>query len=83
MSIERKLRGYILENFLFTNDDAALSSSDSFMAKGILDSTGIIEVILFMEEEFGVKVADEEMTPENLDSVTKLVAFIERKQAAA
>jgi len=83
MSIEHKLRHYILDNFLFTDDQAALDSSDSFMEKGILDSTGIMEVVLFVEEEFDLRVEDEEMVPENLDSVDRLVAFVGRKRQLA
>ena len=79
MSIEQKLRAYILDNFLFTDDQAALNSADSFLAKGIIDSTGIMEVIYFLQEEFGIEVADEEMVPANLDSVNNIVAFVERK----
>ena len=79
MSIEDKIRGYILDNFLFTDDQSALSSEDSFMGKGLIDSTGILEVIFFLEEEFDVKVDDSEMVPENLDSVNNLVAFVNKK----
>lgn len=79
MSIEEKLRGYILDNFLFTDDQSELSSGDSFMEKGIIDSSGILEVIYFLEEEFNVQVADDEMIPENLDSVNNLVTFVEKK----
>ncbi|MDH5648672.1 MAG: acyl carrier protein [Gammaproteobacteria bacterium] len=82
MSIEHKLRGYILENFLFTDDESALSSSDSFLEKGIIDSTGIMEVIYFIQEEFGIEVDDNEMIPENLDSVNNIVKFLEKKKAA-
>ncbi|MDT8340390.1 MAG: acyl carrier protein [Longimicrobiales bacterium] len=81
MSIETRLRRYILENFLFTEDEEALSNSDSFLERGIVDSTGIMEVIFFVEEEFGFSVEDEEMVPENLDSIDALVAFVGRKQA--
>ena len=80
MSLEDKIRKYILENFLFTDDALALDSNDSFLEQGILDSTGILEVIMFLEEEFDVKVQDEEMIPENLDSVLNLVNFVKRKQ---
>ena len=79
MSNEEKIRNYILENFLFTDDQSALSSKDSFMDKGIIDSTGILEVIYFLEDEFNMEVDDEEMVPENLDSVNNIVAFIARK----
>jgi len=83
MSTENKLRGYILENFLFTDDESELDSNDSFLEKGIIDSTGIMEVIFFIKEEFGVEVEDDEMIPDNLDSVSKIIQFLERKQKAA
>jgi len=79
MSVEQKVRDYILDNYLFTDDQSALSNDDSFLDKGIIDSTGIMEVIFFLEEEFGVQVDDEDMVPENLDSVKNIVAYIERK----
>lgn len=82
MSIEQQVRDYILENYLFTDDQAALNNADSFLETGILDSTGILEVIYFIEEDFGIKVEDDEMIPENLDSVDHIVAFVSRKQAA-
>jgi acyl carrier protein len=78
-STRQKLRRYVLENFLFTADDSGLADDDSFLEKGIVDSTGIMEVILFIEEEFGLSVADEEMTPDNLDSVDNLVVFVQKK----
>jgi acyl carrier protein len=80
MSIEQTIRNYILENYLFTDDQSALSSSDSFMEKGIIDSTGILEVIFFLEDELGVKVEDHEMIPENLDSVDNIVTFVNSKK---
>ncbi|MCG7925427.1 MAG: acyl carrier protein [Candidatus Thiodiazotropha taylori] len=79
MSAEAQIRNYILENYLFTDDQSALDSGDSFLDKGILDSTGILEVIYFLEDEFSIKVEDTEMVPENLDSVNNIVAFIGRK----
>ena len=81
MAIEQKLRGYILENFLFTNDQSALNNEDSFLEKGIIDSTGILEVIYFLEDEFSIKINDEEMLPENLDSVNNIVNFVTQKQS--
>jgi acyl carrier protein len=83
MSTEQKLRKYILETYLFTTDDGALANDDSFLDKGIIDSTGILELVMYLEEEFGLAVADEELLPENLDSINNLVTFVERKQAAA
>ena len=77
----RKLREYIFDNFLFTEDENTLVNDDSFMEKGIIDSTGILEVIKFIEEDFGFTVKDEELIPENLDSINNLSAFIQRKKA--
>jgi len=79
MSVEDKVRSYILENYLFTEDQSELSNEDSFLDKGIIDSTGILEVIFFLEEEFGISVDDEEMIPENLDSVNNIVKYINSK----
>jgi len=81
VDIKEKIRGYVLENYLFTNDQDALGDNDSFLEKGIIDSTGILEIIYFLEDEFGVTMTDDEMTPENLDSVTRIVAFVESKSA--
>lgn len=83
MSVESRVRDYILENYLFTNDQSMLNSDDSFLQKNILDSTGMLEVIYFLEDEFGIKVQDEEMVPENLDSVNRIVAFMGTKGVAA
>ncbi|MGB5446028.1 MAG: acyl carrier protein [Psychromonas sp.] len=79
MTIEANIRRYILENYLFTDDQSELDSNDSFLEKGIIDSTGVLEIILFLEEEFAISVTDQEMVPENLDSVNNLVNFIKNK----
>ena len=81
MSVKDKLREYVLENYLFTDDQSALNDDDSFLDKGIIDSTGIMEVIFFIEENFEISVADEEMVPENLDSISNIVAFIDKKKS--
>ena len=78
MSIETKIRAYIAENFLFGQANE-LGVNESFLDKGIIDSTGILEIIMFLEEQFGIKVADSEMLPENLDSIANIVAYITRK----
>ena len=83
MSIKQTIRCYILENFLFTDDEAALQDDDSFLAGGIIDSTGILEIMLFIEEAFDIKVEDDDMLPEHLDSINNMVAFIQRKQTIA
>lgn len=79
MAVEEKIRNYVLENYLFTDDQSSLSNDDSFIEKGIIDSTGILEVIQFLEEEFGIRVEDDEMVPENLDSVDNIIGFLSKK----
>jgi acyl carrier protein len=82
MSVKDQVRKFILSNYLFTEDDKALDDSASLMQGGTMDSTGILELIMFLEEKFAIKVADEEMVPTNLDSVQNVVAFVARKQSA-
>ena len=77
--VKKQLRDYIVENFLFGDTETEFADSDSFMEKGILDSTGILDVILYLEENFDMKVEDDELIPENLDSIDNLTAFISRK----
>jgi len=82
MSIEQQVRNYILENFLFTNDESVLANDASFLEKGIIDSTGVLEMIFFLEDAFALKIADKEMIPENLDSVNNIVRYVQSKQAS-
>ena len=77
--IKAKIRAYILESFLYGGNDDAVADDDSFLEKGIIDSTGILELVGFIEETFSVKVADEELIPENMDSINKLGHFITGK----
>jgi len=73
-----KIKAFIMENFLFGNDQG-LNDDTSFLDEGIIDSTGILELVSFLEEEFGISVEDEEILPENLDSIKNVVAYLERK----
>ena len=75
-----EIKGFILKNYLFTNDESVLGDEESLLDKGIVDSTGILELVDFLEEKYGVRVLDEEMLPENLDSVASIVAFVQRKR---
>jgi acyl carrier protein len=79
MDIESKVRKFILENYLFTDDESELENEDSFLDKGIIDSTGILELIFFLEEEFSLKVEDDEMIPDNLDSVKSVIQYVKSK----
>lgn len=80
MAYRSKLRSFILENYLFSDDPNLLEDQDSFLEKGILDSTGILELVFFLEEEFQVRVTERDMLPENLDSVENLVSFLGTKR---
>lgn len=77
--IEEQVRNFITENFLF-GEEKKVADTDSFLENGIIDSTGVLEVVSFVEDTFNIKVKDEEMIPENLDSISNLVNFINKKQ---
>ena len=76
--LKEKIRGFIVENFLFGNDDG-LTDNSSFLEEGIIDSTGILELVSFLEEEFGITVDDEDLIPENLDSINNVTNYLARK----
>ncbi|MCX8068734.1 MAG: acyl carrier protein [Anaerolineae bacterium] len=79
MSIKAQIRRYILENFLFTDDETRLRDDASFLEEGIVDSTGVLELVMFVEETFGIEVPDEDILPENFDSVERLTQYVETK----
>ena len=74
------IRKFILTNFLFDANENELQNDASFLEQGIIDSTGVLEMVEWLEENFDIKVEDEELVPENLDSVLQLAAFIEKKK---
>lgn len=80
--MREQIRTYIVSNFLF-GDDKGLQDSTSFLESGIIDSTGILELISFLEEQFSVKVQDDELLPENLDSISNLMKFLSGKIGTA
>ncbi len=75
---EQLIRQYITDTFLF-GDGAALRSDSSFMQEGIVDSTGILEVVNWLEEKFGIDIKDNELLPDNLDSIKNIQQFLELK----
>lgn len=81
--LKDQVRDFILENYLFTTDKSALGLDDSLLGRGIVDSTGMLEIIFFIEGQLGVKVKDEEMIPDNLDGVNKIANFVASKRKAA
>lgn len=83
MSIEARIRAYVLDNFLFTNDQDRLQDDASFLEEGIIDSTGVLELVMFVEENLDVTVEDEEIVPENFDSVTQLARYVRNKTGQA
>ena len=79
--IASAVRRFIGENFLFREDVEFLSDEASFLEAGIIDSTGVLELVSFLEGEFGIEIADDEMLPENLDSIRAVSGYVQRKQA--
>ncbi len=77
--IEPIVRKFIAENLLYQEDGDSLVETDSFLAAGIIDSTGVLELVTFLEDHFHIQVRDEEMIPENLDSIRQLTAYVHRK----
>lgn len=80
MTIE-KVRGFVLENF-YVSDPAELTDDASLIETGIVDSMGYLDVILFLETEFGIAIGDLETSPQNLETIARIAAFIERKLKA-
>lgn len=80
--VKNKIRTFIVENYLF-GDDEGLEEGTSFLDEGIVDSTGILELIEFISEEFSITVEDDELVPENLDSINNVSSFIGRKRGQA
>ncbi len=77
-----RIRAFIVENFLFGDEGGLVDDQASLIDADLVNSTGILELVSFLEAEFGLSIADPEIVPENLDSVARLAAFVERKVAA-
>ncbi len=78
MEHKQTIRDFVIENFLF-GEANGLKDDTSFLEEGIIDSTGILELVTFIEDEFSITVEDEELIPENLDSIGNVANFLERK----
>ncbi len=81
--IEQQVRTFIEDNFLFREDRASLSDTESLLEAGLIDSTGILELVAFIEAQFRIRVADAEIVTENLDSIRTIVAYVRGKLATA
>ncbi len=80
--IRDQIREFVKMNFLFDGGDANLNDTTSFMEEGIVDSTGVLELVLFVEETWGLTVDHEDLLPENFDSVEALTGYVTRRLAA-
>ena len=77
-----KIRQFVVTNFLFGNDNGFVNSA-SFLDQGIIDSTGVMELVAHLEKEHGIRIQDDELVPENLDSVDAAAAFVQKKLSAS
>ena len=82
-AFEREIRKFVIDNLLYGQDAGDFSNDDSFLEHGMIDSTGVLELVALLEGRFAIKVEDDELDPENLDSINKLVRFINCKTQLA
>jgi acyl carrier protein len=82
LSIEQDVRTFVVSNFLF-GVDTGLPTDQSFLSTGIIDSTGVLELVAFLEQHYELTIADDELVPENLDSLQNVTGFVSRKLALA
>ena len=81
--IEQDIRSFINENFFVAADEAALSATSSLTASGTVDSMGVLEMIMHIEQTYGFKIPDSETVPENLDTISSIVSYVESKSGIA
>ncbi|MDM8007815.1 MAG: acyl carrier protein [Phycisphaerae bacterium] len=81
MELEHDIRTFVVENFLLGGGDG-LSSSQSLLDAGVIDSTGVLELVSFLEKTYRIQIDDEDLVPENLDSISSIAQFVKRKLAA-
>jgi acyl carrier protein len=81
--VKGEVQCFIANNFLFRDDRASIGDEESLLDANIIDSTGVLELVAFVEERFGITMADEEIIPENLDSVRAICAYVEKKKSGA
>lgn len=74
-----RVRQFILKNFLFTDDDSALADAGSLIQSGVIDSTGVLELITHLEESLSIRIPPEDMVPANFDSIDAICAYLARR----
>ena len=83
-TLHDELRRFVVDNYLFfAQGGAELSDDTSFLENHVMDSTGVLELVSFLEKTYGIVVEDDELSPENLDSINRIAAYIDRKKAEA
>jgi len=82
MDYLNSVRHFVVENYLFGDGDS-LKEDTSFLEEGIIDSTGILELVMFLEETFDIKIEDDELVPENMDSLQNIAGFLGQKFSGA
>ena len=81
-NFEPAVRKFIADNFMYREGTQTLAENESLLEKGLIDSTGVLELVFFIEKNLGVKVNDDEVLPENLDSIRRICDFLHRKTQA-
>lgn len=82
MQVKQEIRNFIVDNFYYGQDTNALTDDVSFLENGIIDSTGVLELVSFIQETYAIEVLDDEIIPDNFDSLSKLSSFVARKKSA-
>jgi acyl carrier protein len=82
MEVQARVKQFIVENF-YVSDPEELTPETSLITGGYVDSTGMLEVITFLEEEFDIRIQDQEMVPENLETIARITSYVARKSSAA
>ncbi len=80
MDKQQQIRGFIVENFLLSDGDS-LTVTQSLLDSGVVDSTGVMELVMFLEDTFGIQVADDDLVPEKLDTIAAIAEFVDQKCA--
>lgn len=77
--IRTQIKAFIVNNFMFGKDNG-LKDDTSFLEEGLMDSTAVLELVTFIEENFGITIDDDDMMPENLDSVNNVIGYLKKKR---
>jgi acyl carrier protein len=79
MPLNDELRRFVTDNFMFGKVGNGFADDDSFLERGIIDSTGVMELVAFLEEHYGIRLHDQDLIPDNLDSINGLARFVESR----